>query len=265
MGTFGVVTELAPDPELIPTADEATTLWSFLDYYRSILIRKAEGITEAQARITLGPSDLTLIGLVRHMAEVERRWFRRRFMDIECDVACTAATLHAEATATPTSTRAESDTVDDALRDLLEEIDFATVLDRRRVDGHPREGESGVESDTWLAADAALDPGAHDRGVRASLRARRPAPTSCRRGDGRLNGLGRAADNVCWVGASCWSSGLGERSGCVDDAVAIDIAALLQHRGVGGRRGSLRRPRHRHHRHVLAGADDARGLPSGTR
>ena len=80
-----IVTELAPDPELIPTADEAATLWSFLDYYRSILIRKVEGITEAQARITLGPSDLTLIGLVRHMAQVERNWFRRRFMDIECD------------------------------------------------------------------------------------------------------------------------------------------------------------------------------------
>ena len=47
--TVAIVTELAPDPELIPTADEAATLWSFLDFYRSILIRKAEGITETQA------------------------------------------------------------------------------------------------------------------------------------------------------------------------------------------------------------------------
>jgi len=38
--TVAIVTELAPDPELTPTADEAATLWSFLDFYRSILIRK---------------------------------------------------------------------------------------------------------------------------------------------------------------------------------------------------------------------------------
>jgi Protein of unknown function (DUF664) len=118
------VTELAPDPELIPTADEATTLWSFLDYYRSILIRKAEGISEAQARITLGPSDLTLIGLVRHMAEVERGWFRRRFMDIECERLYrgdASSGSDRDADLHP----ADSDTVDDALRDLREEIDFA--------------------------------------------------------------------------------------------------------------------------------------------
>jgi uncharacterized damage-inducible protein DinB len=121
-----IVTELAPDPELIPTADEATTLWSFLDYYRSILIRKAEGITEAQARITLGPSDLTLIGLVRHMAEVERVWFRRQFMDIECEsLYRTDASVKEDPDVEFHAS--EADTVDEALRDLREEIDFATA------------------------------------------------------------------------------------------------------------------------------------------
>ena len=114
------MTELAPDPELNPTADEAATLLSFLDFYRSVLIRKVEGITEEQARITLGPSDLTLIGLVRHMAEVERVWFRRRFMDIECEVLYGGDDPDADFHPT------ESDTVDEALRHLLEEIDFAT-------------------------------------------------------------------------------------------------------------------------------------------
>ena len=124
--TVAIVTELAPDPELTPTADEAATLWSFLDFYRSILIRKAEGITEAQARITLGPSDLTLIGLVRHMAQVERNWFRRRFMDIECD-RLYRTDASGEEDRDAEFHASDADTVDDALRDLLEEINFATA------------------------------------------------------------------------------------------------------------------------------------------
>lgn len=77
------MTELAPDPELRPTADEPTTLHGFLDYYRTILIRKAEGITDQQARTTIEPSDLSMFGLVRHMADVERNWFRRRFAGVD--------------------------------------------------------------------------------------------------------------------------------------------------------------------------------------
>lgn len=72
------MTELAADPELVPQADEATVLHSFLDYYRSVYLRKAEGLTEQQARTTIEPSELTVLGLIRHMAEVERGWFRRR-------------------------------------------------------------------------------------------------------------------------------------------------------------------------------------------
>ncbi|MGB8860766.1 MAG: DinB family protein [Ilumatobacteraceae bacterium] len=72
------MTELAPDPELSPQADEAGVLHSFLEYYRSIFLRKTDGLTEAQARTTIEPSELTILGLVRHMAEVERGWFRRR-------------------------------------------------------------------------------------------------------------------------------------------------------------------------------------------
>jgi hypothetical protein len=68
-------TELPPDP---PTSDERTTLETFLDYYRAVTIRKAEGITDEQARRALcPPSGLTIIGIVRHLTDVERSWFRR--------------------------------------------------------------------------------------------------------------------------------------------------------------------------------------------
>ena len=57
------------------TIAERPMLQAFLDYFRVVLARKAEGITEDEARrATCPPSDLTLLGLIRHMAEVERIW-----------------------------------------------------------------------------------------------------------------------------------------------------------------------------------------------
>jgi hypothetical protein len=59
-------------------APEKQLLVAFLDYYRATLQRKADGITDEQARTAAAPpSELTLIGLVRHMAAVEHHWFRR--------------------------------------------------------------------------------------------------------------------------------------------------------------------------------------------
>ena len=60
-------------------ADERTTLVAFVDYFRAVLIRKAEGLTDEQARITVGASELTILGLVRHMVVVERAWFQETF------------------------------------------------------------------------------------------------------------------------------------------------------------------------------------------
>jgi hypothetical protein len=58
-------------------ADERTTLTAFLDFQRATLAVKCEGLTDAQLRERAAPpSKLSLLGLVRHMAEVERVWFR---------------------------------------------------------------------------------------------------------------------------------------------------------------------------------------------
>jgi Protein of unknown function (DUF664) len=62
------------------SADESTTLAEFLDYYRATMLIKAEGLTDDQARTpATPPSTLNLMGLVRHMADVERNWYRRVF------------------------------------------------------------------------------------------------------------------------------------------------------------------------------------------
>jgi uncharacterized damage-inducible protein DinB len=59
-------------------ADELATLTWFLDYYRAVFGRKAEGLTDEQTRtVACPPSEMTVMGLVRHMADVERGWFRR--------------------------------------------------------------------------------------------------------------------------------------------------------------------------------------------
>jgi hypothetical protein len=64
-----------------PAADERTILLAFLDYQRAVLARKAEGLTDEQARLAAcPPSDMTLLGLIRHMADVERNWFRRSLL-----------------------------------------------------------------------------------------------------------------------------------------------------------------------------------------
>ena len=53
-------------------------LTAWLDYHRTTLAWKCEGLTDEQLRQrTVPPSTLSLLGLVRHMAEVERSWFLR--------------------------------------------------------------------------------------------------------------------------------------------------------------------------------------------
>ncbi|WP_200211912.1 DinB family protein [Micromonospora coerulea] len=60
-------------------ADERTMLEGWLDYHRDTLLYKCAGLTAEQLRTaSVEPSTLTLLGLVRHMADVERWWFRIR-------------------------------------------------------------------------------------------------------------------------------------------------------------------------------------------
>lgn len=65
-----------PTPPLL--GDERETLRGFLDFHRATLAMKCAGLTDEELRRRASPpSALSLLGLVRHMAEVERTWFRR--------------------------------------------------------------------------------------------------------------------------------------------------------------------------------------------
>jgi uncharacterized damage-inducible protein DinB len=74
--------ELDQDPREGGTSlgDERATLTEFLRCQRLTLQLKCEGLDAEQlARRSVEPSTMSLLGLLRHMAEVERGWFRRRF------------------------------------------------------------------------------------------------------------------------------------------------------------------------------------------
>jgi uncharacterized damage-inducible protein DinB len=62
-------------------SDEIANLTLFLDEQRDILRHKAGGLDRDQLMRTLPPSDLTLGGLVKHLAYVEDWWFGRTLAD----------------------------------------------------------------------------------------------------------------------------------------------------------------------------------------
>jgi Protein of unknown function (DUF664) len=77
------VTWTAPEVvrEPMPRAgDERAMFDGLLDLHRSTLLHKCAGLTAEQlAARSAKPSRLSLLGLIRHMTDVERGWFRRGF------------------------------------------------------------------------------------------------------------------------------------------------------------------------------------------
>ncbi|MEV6865579.1 DinB family protein [Streptosporangium subroseum] len=63
------------DPPFV--ADEGLMLRSWLDWQRETLAVKCAGLSQDQLRLRAAePSTMSLLGLVRHMTDVERYWFR---------------------------------------------------------------------------------------------------------------------------------------------------------------------------------------------
>ncbi len=61
-----------------PRGGERDTLAGFLRWQRDTLRIKCAGLDAEQlARRAVEPSGMSLLGLVRHLAEIERGWFRR--------------------------------------------------------------------------------------------------------------------------------------------------------------------------------------------
>jgi uncharacterized damage-inducible protein DinB len=119
---------------------ERTILAGYLDWHRETLLLKCSGLTAEQLKVaSVPPSNLTMLGLVRHMSEVERWWFRRRAAGIDVgDLYCTEASedgdfeevADADAEQNYAAFLAECEASREAVRDLP--LDHTFVHSRRQ-------------------------------------------------------------------------------------------------------------------------------------
>lgn len=79
------MTRLSHPPTVPYVASEREMLGAFLDAMRLVIRRKLDGVSDEQARATPTASSLSLLGIVKHLAWTECRWFRECFADEEVD------------------------------------------------------------------------------------------------------------------------------------------------------------------------------------
>ena len=63
-----------PEPGFEPM-DERASLEAWLDYHRAVAVWKLQGVSDEDARRPMVPSGTSMLGLVKHLAGVERWWF----------------------------------------------------------------------------------------------------------------------------------------------------------------------------------------------
>ena len=128
------------DPPAV--ADEKTTLVAFVDYHRQTLLLKCAGLTPDQlVSRPSPPSSLCLLGLLRHLTEVEFGWLHARFSG-EQD-----REIYGPGDADLDVTEADEQSVSAAFALYAEfvarsqQIVAAADLDTLTKDAHPRTGE----------------------------------------------------------------------------------------------------------------------------
>lgn len=58
------------------TATEKEMLCAFLDYHRAVFLHKLEGLSDEDLRRQPLPSTMSLLGMLKHLAYLERDWFQ---------------------------------------------------------------------------------------------------------------------------------------------------------------------------------------------
>ena len=134
--------------------DEVGMLRAFLDHYRATIRLQASGLSDAQLDQALAPSDLTLGGMLKHLAFVEDYWFSYNLMahepappwdtapwdeDPDWDWHSARETPHAELDALLAAASARSDECLDAA--LAADPDLGRLVARRRP---PEKGETAT-------------------------------------------------------------------------------------------------------------------------
>jgi uncharacterized damage-inducible protein DinB len=134
-----------PRDSEVEDAGERGTLLKYLRAYRLTLEMKCEGLGPEQlARRSVPPSTMSLLGIVRHMADVERYWFRRVMAQADAPpVYWTEGVADAEWL----GSAADPAVVADAWRAWREEVAFAEqfVADSPDLDREGTSGDSSIE------------------------------------------------------------------------------------------------------------------------
>ena len=182
--SVGVVTTQRTDPPL--AADEATTLLAFLDFHRDTLRMKTDGLDQAGLGAALAPSTMTLGGMLKHLSLVESSWFSEDLLGEPMMPPFDAVDWDADR---DWEWHSAAEDTPEELRALFDEALCAFRRDHRRRAGRRWPGDVvGCAEQTAPrgAVQSALDHPAHDRGVRAPQRPRRPDPGVDRRRDRRM-------------------------------------------------------------------------------
>jgi len=94
-------------PEPPRAGAERETLDGFLDFLRATILWKLSGLDEAALRARPLPSSMSLLGMVKHLAYVERSWFQRVFAGREVTFPWTEADPDADWRIEPGETAAD--------------------------------------------------------------------------------------------------------------------------------------------------------------
>ncbi|MCX5195092.1 DinB family protein [Streptomyces sp. NBC_00249] len=131
------------------TGDERTLLLSVLAGQRATLELKCAGLGAELARRSVEPSSLSLLGLVRHLADVERRWFRQVLDGQEVPARFSSG---ADPDGDFDGAVAGPAAVEEAWRAWREEVAFAEDFTARApdLDVEGRDGWLGVVSLRWV-------------------------------------------------------------------------------------------------------------------
>jgi uncharacterized damage-inducible protein DinB len=140
----GMWMDMALDPrfEAGPELEgERATLLDYLRAYRLTMEMKCAGLDAAQlASRSVPPSTMSLLGLIRHMADVERNWFRRVMAQADAPPLYWSEDI---ADADWLGAVADPAVVDDAWRAWRDEVAFAEKF----VADSPDLGLKGINRD----------------------------------------------------------------------------------------------------------------------
>ena len=166
----------APQPP--PAGDETAMLLGFLERQRATFAWKSAGLDEAGLRARLGTSEMTLGGMLKHLARLEddmrREWLLGRgqvppWSDDRLGLRPDVGLAHRQGRAAAGLYARWQDAVDRARAVFAGEA----VSGGRSIAGRPR-----------AVPEPALRPAQHDRGVRPPQRSRRSDPRVGRRARG---------------------------------------------------------------------------------